>query len=210
MFYISRTISEQLPAGKEHFRYDISEVYLIAVLEFRIDEASEQYFSNICLMDRKTHEIFYNRLGLKFLILPNFNKAADELETDLDKWLYILKNMSRLNQMPVYLNKRVFKRIFQIAEINKLTKEEREMYNDSLKYKLSDSDLLRAFKKRQFEKWDYENTIETAMKEGEQRGRKEGKLEGKLDAARDLLTAGFSAEQIAEILKLPLEEVKKS
>ena len=200
VFYVSRTISEQLPAGKEHFRYDISEVYLIAVLEFKIDETSEQYFSNICLMDRKTHEIFYNRLGLKFLILPNFNKAADELETDLDKWLYILKNMSRLNQMPIYLNKRVFKRIFQIAEINKLTKEEREMYNDSLKYK-----------------WDYENTIETAMKEGETRGeqrgrligKKEGKLEGKLDAARDLLTAGFSAAEIAEILKLPLEEIKK-
>ena len=87
------------------------------------------------------------------------------------------------------------------------------MYNDSLKYKLSDSDLLRAFKKRQFEKWDYENTIETAMKEGEQRGKligmKEGELKGKLDAARDLLAAGFSAAQIAEILKLPLEDIKK-
>lgn len=54
----------------------------------------------------------------------------------------MLKNMSRLNEIPRYLDKRVFQRIFQIAEINNLTKEEREMYEASLKEKCTRRSFL--------------------------------------------------------------------
>lgn len=74
----------------EHFGYDIPEVYLIAILEFRMEkEPSEQYFHDICLMDRDTKEIFYKKLGYKFIELVLFTKEAEELETDLEKWVYM-------------------------------------------------------------------------------------------------------------------------
>jgi len=35
--------------------------------------------------------------GFKKLIeLPKFTKAGEELETDLDRWLFLLKNLSRM------------------------------------------------------------------------------------------------------------------
>jgi len=201
VFYTSRVVSDQLPAGMEHFSYDIPEVYLIAILEFRMDkEPSEQYFHNICLMDRDSKEIFYKKLGYKFLELPNFTKEAEDLETDVEKWTYLLKNMSRLDQIPVYLNKRIFQRIFQIAEISNLTPEEQTMYEASLK-----------------DKWDYENVLATAMRESELKGELKGKLEGrlegelkaKLETAREMKAAGLSISQIAQFTKLSVEEINK-
>jgi hypothetical protein len=46
----------------------------------------------------------------------NFVKTGIELETDLDKWLYVLKNMSQMDKIPVYLRKPIFEKLFSIAE----------------------------------------------------------------------------------------------
>lgn len=67
--------------------------------------------------------------------MPNFVLGEKELKTDLEKWLFILKNMSRLEKIPVYLRKPIFQRVFQIAEVGALTKEERMLYDASLKAK---------------------------------------------------------------------------
>ena len=72
--------------------------------------------------------------------LPKFVKTEDQLETDLDRWFYLLKHMSSLDRVPAVLNKRVFQKVFKIAEVSKLSKEERAMYDSNLKAK-----------------WDYEN-----------------------------------------------------
>ena len=122
--------------------------------------------------------------------------------------------MSRLEQIPAYLNKRVFQKIFQIAEINNLTPEDRAMYEASLKEKLSDSGLLRAFKNRQFEKWDYENVLATAMRESKLEGKLEGKQEGAEQKSyevveRLLLKLGLPDDQIADLANVTIEFVQK-
>ena len=197
VFYTSRLISEQLPAGEESFAYNISEVYLVAVLEFPLqEEYPEQYFHNICLMDRETGEIFYRKLGYKFLVLCNFDKKGEELESDLDKWMYMLKNMSRLDQIPVYLNKRVFQQIFKIAEIANLTREEQMSYEASLK-----------------DKWDYENVLNTALREEREKSYKEGEQQGEqkgmLKIARKMKSKGYPAEVIKEVTDLSAEEIER-
>lgn len=49
VFYTSRLIQEQLPAGKKSNTFDLPEVYLIAVLEFVVDgRGNEQYLQDIC------------------------------------------------------------------------------------------------------------------------------------------------------------------
>jgi hypothetical protein len=57
--------------------------------------------------------------------LLKFVKTDGELETDLDKWLYVLKNMSRIDKIPAYLRKPIFEKLFSIAEYSNLTKEEK-------------------------------------------------------------------------------------
>ena len=105
LFYTSRLISEQAPKGKRsNWGYNLSEVYLVALLEdFNlINNSEQQYLHDICLCDRHTGQIFYDKLGYTYIELCNFVKTETELETDLEKWLYVLKNMSRFDKIPVY------------------------------------------------------------------------------------------------------------
>ena len=66
--------------------------------------------------------------------MPNFCKELDELETHLDKWLYVLKNMERFDRIPEKIKDRIFQKVFKISEYHKMSKEESRAYEDSLKF----------------------------------------------------------------------------
>jgi len=191
LFYTSRLISEQAPKGKRsNWGYNLTEVYLVALLEdFTLENSpAKEYLHNICLCNRDSGEIFYDKLGYTYIELRNFVKTDTELETDLDKWLYVLKHLSRMDKIPVYLRKPVFEKLFNIAEYSNLTKEEKTMYDSSLKYK-----------------WDNKNVMDYAMKEA----KLEGKLEEARDIAREMKKENIPIVQIEKFTKLSIEEIEK-
>ncbi len=178
-----------MPKGKSHWNIELKEVYLIAILEFNFKQnTSDRYLHNVSLTNTDTGEIFYNKLGYKFLELCKFVKTEAELETDLDRWFYLLKHMSHLDKVPSVLNKRVFQKIFKIAEVSNLTREEKAMYDSNLKAK-----------------WDYENSIAFAREEAEEKGEHKKAL----DIARELIKEGSSVEFIAKVTKLSVEEIEQ-
>jgi len=115
----------------------LKEVYLIGIMDFQFNNINSNYLHNIALMNKDTGKVFYKGMGYKFLELPNFDKKENELVTDLDKWFYLLKNLNRLDKIPDFLDKRVFQKIFKIAEMSKMTKEERELYHSDVKANLT-------------------------------------------------------------------------
>lgn len=187
LFYTSRLISDQAPKGnRSGWDYNVQEVYLIALLEgFTLENSSPSaYLHDICLCNRDSREIFYEGLGYIYLELVKFVKEEGELDTDLDKWLYVLKNMSRMKKIPLYLRKTIFEKLFNIAEYSNLSKEEKIMYDSSRK-----------------QKWDNENALKYAVMEGEHKKAIAIALEMKKD--------GMSVEQIARFTKLPKDEINK-
>ena len=128
--------------------------------------------------------------------MPKFNKTESELVTMFDKWMFVLRNLSRLLERPKALQDRVFKKLFQQAEIAKYDEVERRQYEASLK-----------------EYWDYTSTLETAERKGEIRGRAEGRAEGhkaaKYEDALKMKAKGYAVEDIAEITGLTVEEIKE-
>jgi predicted transposase/invertase (TIGR01784 family) len=189
-FYTSRLISDQAPRGKRsEWAYNLTEVYLIALLEeFTLAiSPGEEYLHDICLCNRDTGEIFYDKLGYTYIELSNFLKTEVDLETELDKWLYVLKNMSRMDKIPAYLRKPIFEKLFSIAEYNNLTKEEKTMYDSSLKYK-----------------WDNKNVLDYAINEA----KPEGKLEEARKIAHELKKEGLAVEFIAKTTELSIEEIE--
>jgi len=197
VFYTSRLINEQLPKGTSHWNIELKEVYLIAILEFNlINSPTGRYLHNVALTNIETNEVFYNKLSYKFLELPKFVKTEAELETDLDRWLYLLKHMNYLDKVPAVLNKHVFQKVFNIAEVSKLTKEEKAMYDSNLKAR-----------------WDYENSIAFAEEKAEERGIEKGIEKGEykkaLNVAIEMKKDGFPAAQIAKFTKLSVEEIEK-
>jgi len=202
LFYTSRLISDLAPKGRRsEWGYNLSEVYLVALLEdFTLEGSSnEQFIHDICLCDRNTGKIFYDRLAYTYIELRKFVKTAIQLETDLDKWLFVLKNMSSMDKIPVYLRKPVFEKLFNIAEYSNLTKEEKMIYDSYLKHK-----------------WDNKNVRDYAIKEAVTEAVKEARederakaLEEKKDIANEMKKAGIPFKQIESFTKLTIEEIEK-
>jgi predicted transposase/invertase (TIGR01784 family) len=186
LFYTSRMVSDQAPKGNRNaWGYNIAEVYLIALLEdFTLKDSPENsYLHDICLCNRDTGEIFYDKLGYTYIELTKFVKEETELETDLDKWLFLLKNISRLDKIPVYFRKSIFEKLFSIAEYTNLTKEEKAMYDSSMKYK-----------------WDNQNVLDYAVEEAEHRKA--------VAIARKMKSRNVPLAQIAEFTELSIEEIE--
>ncbi|EHQ24585.1 Rpn family recombination-promoting nuclease/putative transposase [Mucilaginibacter paludis] len=191
LFYTSRLISNQAPKGRRsNWAYQLTEVYLVALLEYFTLALSRdaQYLHDICLCNRDTGEIFYDKLGYTYIELSKFVKEGADLETDLEKWLYVLKNMSQMEKIPLYLRKPIFEKLFNIAEYSNLTKEEKNMYDSSMKYK-----------------WDNQNVLDYARQEAKQEGEYQKAIEIALEMKRD----DIPAAQISKFTKLPIEEIEK-
>lgn len=69
--------------------------------------------SEVKLMDTEKKTVFYDKLTFIYLQMPNFNKTEDEIETYFDKWLYVIKNLPKLQERPVKLQERVFEKLVQ-------------------------------------------------------------------------------------------------
>jgi len=204
VFYASAPIRDQGVKGKWNF--ELKAVYTVGVLNFEFnknDDDKNYFHSEVKLMDTKKKTVFYDKLTFIYLEMPKFNKTLDELETRFDKWLYVLKHLNELQELPAKLQERIFKKIFKVAEIAKMTKEEFAEYEHS---------------KKRFN--DYNNTIETAEKkgvakgkaeglaEGKAEGLAEGELKGKIDIAKKMLSKGIDIEEIAEMTGLTAEQIK--
>ena len=142
LYYASRLIQEQGEDkkgkdGKEEvWDFKLSPVYSVNIVDFLLTgkkQSKEKYAWYVQLFDVDTGKLFHDRLTLAFFELPRFNKKEYELETDLDRWMYILKNLSKLNELPDALRTRFFEKLFLKAEIAKLSKQNRKNYDQSLK-----------------------------------------------------------------------------
>jgi len=112
--------------------------------------------------------------------MPKFNKTVDELETRFDKWLYVIRNLNRLDKVPDKLRERVFEKLFETAEIAKFTPEQVRSYEDSLKYYR-----------------DLKNSLDTA------------KEEKAFEIAKELFKNGVSIEIIAISTGLTREQLDR-
>ena len=93
IYYTSALIHEQGPKGGPDWDYKLPEVYMIGIMDFAFDTArTDKYIHDVALMDRDDSSLFYNKLGYTFIEIPKFNKPIDQLETELDKWLFTQKS----------------------------------------------------------------------------------------------------------------------
>ncbi len=185
IFYASFPIQSQAPKGRE-WDYYLKAVYTIGILNFSFPDQSEQerYLREVQLIDKETDEVFYDKLTFIYLEMPKFKKGEDELISQFDKWMFVLKNLHRLQDRPVKLQEKVFEKLFAEAEIAKLNPEDMKAYEESLK-------VYR----------DNYSVIKTAKNEGRQ--------EGRIEIAKRLRKKGIDVEIIAETTGLTKEQVEK-
>ena len=137
LYYASFPIQEQGEKRKNRkkWNYMLYPVYSVNIVNFKLNKTrkAQKYTSYIQLMDRDTCEVFYDKLTFVYLELPRFNKKDDELDTGVEHWMYVLKHLSNLNDLPATLHSRIFKKLFEQAKIANMSKEEMNDYQQSLK-----------------------------------------------------------------------------
>ena len=126
-----KAIAKEDEKGKDPWDFSLDGVFFLGVLDFKYeqDEMTEHRYQ---LLETKTLKRMTDKLEFVFVEVAKFNKREDELETDLDKWLYLLKNMSTLLERPEALRDRVFGRLFDVAEYARLDDEERKKYVEAM------------------------------------------------------------------------------
>ena len=130
--------------------------------------------------------------------MPKFNKTEYELETMFDKWMFVLRNLSRLMERPVALQERVFERLFKAAEIANFDRKELIEYEDSLKnYRDWYSVVSTAEQKGRKE----------GIQEGIEKGIQEGEKKKQYEIARNLKSLGIAPDIIAKTTKMTLKEI---
>ena len=166
------------------WEYDLKKVYMIGILDNFVLKYSREavYFHDACVIDRGTDDLVSEKNWWIFVELLNFKKADSDLDTELDKWLYALKNMSKMDEIPVCLQQPVFKKLFNIAEYINLTKEEQMSYDQELK-----------------NEWDNNSALAYAREEGERRKA--------ISTARELKKMGIPLNQIAAATEITIEEL---
>ena len=186
LFYSTFPIREQAPKGAD-WNFKLERVYTVALLNFDLkEEAFDQDDINhdVGLLDKKTHKVFNDKLSFKYVEIAKFDKTEDELVTLYDKWLYVLKNLSRLDERPAALKEKVFTKLFEEAEIAKFTPTELKEYEDSLK----------AYR-------DVKNSIDTALEKGRE--------EKAIQIAKKMLAAGMDVDTIINMTDLSKDEIEK-
>lgn len=190
LYYSTFPIREQAVKG-EIWDYELKAVYIIGILNFTFEGMKSTHFHHeVKLMETVTHEVFNDKLTFVYLEMPKFHKTEHELETLFDKWMFVLKNLSRLMERPAALQERVFNRLFEAAEIAKFSPEKLYAYEESLK-------VYR----------DWNNVIDTAIQKGEAIGEAKGEQRKAKAIARNLKNTGLSIAEIATATGLSADEI---
>jgi len=186
VYYASFPIQEQ--AKKNEWNYKLDPVYSIGILDFIFDDhKKEKELLHIVELKNQHCEVFYNKLKFIYLELPKFKKKEKDLKTHFDKWIFVLTHLSKLKNRPKKLQERVFAKLFEEAEIAKFTPQEREAYEESLKYYR-----------------DIKNVVDTSREEG----LKEGFEKRNFEIAKEMKNNGEPIEKIMKYTNLTRKEIE--
>ena len=186
LYYASEAIVRQGEKGTG-WNYDIKAVYIVAFTNFVLTEYADCLRIDVGLTDQNAKP-FTGKLRLVCLQMPCFTKEADECENQFERWIYILKNMDTLTRMPWAAQNAVFQRLAEVAEVSRLSKEERLEYDHALKR--------------------YRDTL-NAMTGAEQKGRAEGEYGKAVDSARRMKADNMPVELISKYTGLSQEEIEQ-
>lgn len=205
IYYSTFPIREQAKKGEWNFH--LNGVYTVGLLNFIFEdkgESASRMQHEVKLMNVDTKEVFYDKLTYIYVEIPKFDKTEEELVTMYDKWMYVLKNLSRLMERPAALQERVFTRLFEQAEIAKFNASDLKAYEDSMNAYRDIVNAINTARKDSFSEGKAEGRAE-----GIAEGREEGMAKRNIEIAKTMLGNGEAIDKIILYTGLSEEDIKQ-
>ncbi len=214
LYYLGKDYTEQVDYDFQEFRQkkqvswqDLPKVHVIAIVDFHRNKKAK----NGILNDKKVVETYrfspsisssndhlFDQWKATLVDLKKFpDKPLSQLKTGKDKWLYLLKNSSLIEEKEAGLLKKdpVFCQALERLERLSSDPKTRKAYENSMNEQRDHEAILSA-------------AVNAGRQEGHQKGREEGRQEEKIEIAKALLKQLLNAKQIAKVTGLPVDTIQ--
>lgn len=191
LYYWAKLYGDQLKESEDYSK--LEKVIGIHILNFTSIPKSEKYHNAFSITEKETGLHYFKQLELHTIELKKFTDQlgkefediGSKIQTSLDLWSAFLTRNDLLSTAKISqaLDDAPIKKAIEVLNVMNFTKEEREAYEDHLKWLRIEANSL---------------------KKAEEKGRKEEKLE----IARNMLNESLPIEKIAALTGLTEKEVK--
>ena len=201
LYYASQSYTDQIDRGDSYT--NLKPTYFIGILNFEATQ-NTNYLSRHKIYDIETGEQIIRNMEFTFIELPKFNKAANELTSIVEQWIYFLKNSDNLNLMPESITDKGLKDAFEQADQHNWSKDDLWEYN-------------KVFMREQDERGRFElgmeraekKGIEKGIEKGLEKGLEKGKILALQQTAKSMLNEKISIDIITKITGLTEAEIQK-
>ena len=195
LYYWAKIYTEQLKVAEDYSK--LSKAIGIHILNFTSIPEVKKYHNVFHITEKETGLLYFKDLELHTIELKKFSDNSDEELADivlkvknaLDMWLTFLTRNDLLiaDNLPKELNNPDLKKAINVLSVMNFTTEEREAYEDHLKWLRIEANTLKKY---------------------EQKGREEGKAEERIEIAKNLLKTGVTINIISSATGLTEEQIK--
>ena len=198
-YYASQLVVEQGEPGKD-WNYKVNPVYILSILNFELFH-DRRAIRRATTLDTETHEQILDSYNYTFIELPKISPEISENSDEVQKWLFVLGNLGKLQKLPPAVSTHKFDRLLLPAKIANFNREELKQYEDAMRLEWDECAIR-------------EQKLEDQAKYEAEQARRETVL-AKMDeeqAQRKAALAKMDAEQAqrkAELEKMDTEQAQR-
>jgi predicted transposase/invertase (TIGR01784 family) len=175
IYNAAKTYATQLKRREGYSK--LNPLIALTITDFILFENTNKFLSHFVFKEVEENFEYYREIELVFLELPKFNQKLEEVENQIQSWVYFIKNAPDMEDIPdVLASVPEIQTAFNIANRSTLNLEE-----------------LEALEKREMFFEDQRGAVIKGIQEGRQEGIQEGRQEG--------IQEGLIQGQIALILR---------
>jgi len=206
LYYWAKLYTEQLKVAEDYST--LSKAIGIHILNFTSILHVDKYHNVFSIREKDSGLLYFKDLELHTIELKKFSKDSHAeladvvamVKNSLDMWAAFLTRHDLLNRenLPAALDDPALKKALGVLGIMNFAPEEREAYEEHLKWLRMETSALKKYETKWFA-------------EGREEGREEERqknLEEKKNIAGKMLAKGMSVEEVGELTGLSEDEIK--
>lgn len=223
LYYWAKLYTEQLKVAEDYA--SLSKAIGIHILNFTSIPESPKYHNVFHVLEKNSGYAYFKDLELHTIELKKFSKNSQEnlqdilgkIKNSLDIWVAFLTRNDLINRehLPKELNHPALKKALNVLDVMNFGEEERQFYEDHLKWLRIEANTLKKYEAKGHEKGKAEGREEgliEGIKKGKAEGREEGLIEGErkkaLEMAKIMKNENFSLSDIMKLTGLKKEDIE--
>ena len=129
LYYSTFNIQGQIRESAEE--YGLKPVYVVSIDGFTRNHGDGwdgRVLSHYVIEEREVHEMMTDSLHFIYVELPAFNRSWEEIDNDKDRFLYCIKHLHEMDELPEGFTDGIWQRFTRQCELAEMPAEVKEEY----------------------------------------------------------------------------------